>query len=56
MNVRGHHVTNPELDTTRKMKSIKLAHGPLGSMKQALHSQRMEVKLQGTNMYKARKP
>ena len=44
------------LGYTRKMKSIKLGHGPLGSMKQDLHSQRMEVKLQGMNMYKARKP
>ena len=56
LNVRGHHVTNPDLDTRRKMRSIKLGHGPLGSMKQTLHSERMEVKLQGTDIYKARKP
>ena len=49
-------MTSQDLDTSRKMKSIKLGHGPLGSMKQALHSQQMEVKLQGMNMYKARKP
>ena len=41
LNFIGHHVTNPSLDTTSKMKSIKLGQGPLRSMKQELHSQRM---------------
>ena len=49
-------MTNQDLDTARKMRSIKLGHGTPRSMKQALHSQRMKVNLQGMNMYKKRKP